>query len=69
MIVTDLHLAGISSSPTKAEPPLVVDPDGMLPGEITLQRLEAVAWRYPKVREVSRGIQLDQLAERDPCDR
>jgi len=59
MVVTDLDLAGIGSIPSEAEPPLVVDPDGMSSGQVSLERFETIAWRHPKIGKLSSGIQLD----------
>jgi hypothetical protein len=37
MVIDDLDAFGIAAGPHEAQPPLVVDPDRVLPGTITLQ--------------------------------
>ncbi len=42
MVVHDLHVLGPGGGPSEADPPLVVDPNAVLPFAIALQRLQAV---------------------------
>ena len=44
MIVDDLDAFRRAFAPDKAQPPLVVDPDGVLAPPVTVQCLEAVSW-------------------------
>ena len=68
MIVNDLHLLWPSIRPHEADPPLVVDPDAVLPCSITLQSFEPVAGRDAKVIEHRRRTHLTKLAQCDPVD-
>jgi hypothetical protein len=45
MIISDLHFIGVSIPPQKADSPLIVDPDTVLPLSVARQLLKAVARR------------------------
>lgn len=49
MVVTDLDLKGIGTLPSKADPPLIIDPDGMQARAISLETLKAIPWRNPQI--------------------
>src|SRR5699024_5713697 len=68
VVVSDLHLLRSGVRPYETDPPLVVDPDAVLSGPITLERLETVARRDSEVFERLCGPHLTQLAQRDPMD-
>jgi hypothetical protein len=68
MIVDDLDIVGRSIMPPKANPPLLVDPDAVLPAPLTLQSLEPVAWRHPQVSQSTRLVEHAQLAQRHRLD-
>jgi hypothetical protein len=57
VVVNDLDVFEASIGPTKADPPLVVDTDAVLPYPITFQGLEAVSWWHAQRVERRRGIQ------------
>src|SRR5881394_2885713 len=38
MVVNDFDVVGITFMPTEAQPPLIIDPDGVLPFAITFER-------------------------------
>lgn len=61
MIVRYLNLVRVSVSPSKAYPPLVVDPDAVLAGTISAKFLEPVTRRNSKIIELSARVDLDQL--------
>jgi hypothetical protein len=44
MIIDDLDVCRLAVPPAKAHAPLIVDPDRVLSGAISLQRLESKAW-------------------------
>jgi hypothetical protein len=48
MVTRDLDVMGILVIPAETNTVLVVYSDAMLPGSITLQGLQAVAWWDPK---------------------
>ena len=66
MVVNDLHLLWASARPSEADAPLGVDPDAVLTGPITFQRLEPVAGRSPQIVQDSCGTHLAKLAQRRP---
>src|SRR5690554_4670175 len=68
VVVNDLHLLRSGVGPHEADPPLVVDPDAVLPGPIALQRLEPVPGRDAEIVKRLRGPDLTQLAQRHPLD-
>ncbi len=45
MGVSDFHVKGIALVPLEADPPLIIDPDTVLPLPIPLKRFQAVAGR------------------------
>jgi hypothetical protein len=68
VVVHDLDVVGAVRRPPEADPPLVVDPDAVLPVAVTPQRFEAVARRDAQGRQYGGGVDLQQLASRDPLD-
>lgn len=68
MVVNDLNPFWTSVAPPKADSPLIVDSDTVLPRTITAQTLEPVARRNPEVFQTTRSINLAQLAQRDASD-
>ncbi|HSA82705.1 MAG TPA: hypothetical protein VLE23_17945, partial [Geminicoccaceae bacterium] len=62
MIVDDVDIVGRSLMPPEASPPLLTNPDAVLPTPIAPQGLEPVAWRHPQVVQDSRLVQHAQLA-------
>jgi hypothetical protein len=49
VVIDDLDLEGVAVSPFEAEAPLVVDPQAVLPGPITLQCLQMISWWHPQI--------------------
>jgi len=49
VIVRDFDVVRINANKTEANPPLVVDGDGVLTNPITFQRVKPVAARHPQV--------------------
>ena len=68
MVVNDLNPFWTSVAPPKADSPLIVDSDTVLPRTITAQTLEPVARRNPKILQTTRSVDLTQLAQRDASD-
>lgn len=68
MVVNDLNPFWTSVAPPKADSPLIVDSDTVLPRTITAQTLEPVARRNPEVFQTTRSINLAQLAQRNASD-
>jgi hypothetical protein len=65
MVINDLDLVDISLSPGEANPPLVIDPDIMLPLAVAFQSLKPVAWRNLQVLEKFGAMEIQELPPRD----
>ena len=67
VVVYDLHVVGVPTLPPKAHPPLIVDPDAVLPPPlpVSLQLLQAVARRDLEVVQAAGRMQDQEFAERD----
>ena len=68
MVVNDLNPFWTSVAPPKADSPVIVDSDTVLPRTITAQTLKPVARRNPKILQTTRSVNLTQLAQRDAHD-
>ena len=69
MIIDNLDIVGLSPLPTKADPPLVVDANAVVPYPAPTKLLEAVPRRHSQVVQGGRGVQLHELAQRDSMHR
>jgi len=49
VVVNDLDISRDAPRPPEADSVLVVDPDAVLTLSVTLELLEAIPWRYPKI--------------------
>jgi hypothetical protein len=67
MVVADLYFDGIRSLPTEADPPLVIDPDGVPAGAFPLKSLKPVTRRDSEIGKLSGSIKLDKLSVRNTC--
>nr|BFF06767.1 hypothetical protein GCM10023233_17360 [Brevibacterium otitidis] len=65
-VVDDLHIARARRGPDEADAPLVVDLDAVLPRPVALQEFDPVAGRNPKLVELVRRVEKQQLHERLP---
>ena len=61
MVVGDLHVAGVLPFPSEDDAPLFVDTDGMESGELAFHKLQAVAGGLPKVFEIYRFMDGNEL--------
>ena len=57
VVVIDLNFVCVSRSPQEANPPLIVDPNAVLPSSVTGKLLEAISWRHPQVNKNSSNIE------------
>jgi hypothetical protein len=65
MIIGDFSLVRVSIPPDKANPVLVIDPDGVLPFSIPRQSFQSIPGRKAKVLQCRGGIQHLEFTERD----
>jgi hypothetical protein len=56
MVIDDFDVPRTVVPPAKADSPLVVDPDAVLPATIAAEFFEAVARRYPHVVQILGAI-------------
>ena len=66
MVIHDFDFVGISADPTKADSPLVVDPDAPLSSPIAAKSFESIPRWNPEVLQLGRSVDLPQLAEGNP---
>ncbi len=65
MIVCYFNVIGIAVFPAKADSPLIVDPDTILPFAIAFQGFEPVARRNPEVLKMPGLVKVQELT---PCN-
>lgn len=65
MIVGDLDVVRVAVAPPKADAPLIVDANAVLPDAIATEFFQSIAGGYPQVGQLLSGIQDEKLAERD----
>ena len=63
MIINDLDVIRIAILPTKADAPLIVDPNTVLASAIASEFLQPITWRHAEVLEELCGIDQPQLSE------
>lgn len=51
--------------PAEADPPLIIDPDTVLPGSIALELLQTIARWRPEILELLRGVEHHELSEHE----
>lgn len=62
VVIDDLNIVGILSVPTKAEAPLVVDANAVLPATVALEGFQAIAGRQTHDVESIGGIELQEFS-------
>lgn len=63
MIVYDLDVLRRAVFPAKADPPLLIDANAVLPRPIALELLQSIPGWYPQFIESDRGIEQQQFAK------
>ena len=66
MIIDDLDPFRRAFPPDEADPPLIVDPDTILPLPVAAQSLKPVSWNCRHILQLLRVVQHPQLS---PCYR
>jgi len=69
MVVGYFNVTGISVFPEKTYPPLIVDPDAVLPFAITPQCFKPVARRDPEVLQTPGLVKVQKLTSCNPLKR
>jgi hypothetical protein len=60
MVIHNLDFVGVAVGETKADTPLVIDPDRMPAGAVASQRFKSVRGRQPQIINSGSRIQLPQ---------
>ncbi len=68
VVVDDLDVSGICARPAETDPPLIVDPDTVLPGAIAFELLQSVTGRHAEIVERLGGIDGHEFAQHDPAE-
>jgi len=68
VIVHDFNVVGVPFPPSKAETPLVVDPNAVLSLSVAMQGFQAVSRRRHQVSQFRGAVQLPELPARDMLD-
>lgn len=68
MIINNFDFISVAALPTKANPPLVIDANAVLPVPVTLQRLEPIPRRAGQILKDDGAVQLPQLSLSNPLD-
>jgi len=68
MIIHNLNIMCIALSPTKANAPLVIDPDAMLSRSVAGQSFQSVPWWDPQRHQIGSGIKHPQFPQRCPLN-
>jgi len=69
VIVDDLDVVCVSVSPPKADAPLIVDADAVLPLSVAAQCLEPIAGRGGQILDDASAVQIQELPTRLSFDR
>jgi hypothetical protein len=62
MIVYNLNIVGVTIAPSKADSPLVVNANTVLPLALACQLLKSISRRHPKVSESLRRIKKEECS-------
>jgi hypothetical protein len=70
VIVRDLDVdrAGGTTGPLKANPPLIVDTDAVLPFAVAAQSLKPVSWQCGEILQAGGSLQAIEPLLRLPCE-
>jgi hypothetical protein len=68
MIVHDLYVVRIAIAPSKANSPLIINTNAVLPLSVPAQGLEMIAGRGTQIANFHGNIQLPQFALCDPLE-
>jgi hypothetical protein len=62
VVISDFHIKSIATAPGKADSPLVIYPNAVLPFPVILELFQAVAGRHTKIIQLYRSVKDHQLS-------
>ena len=62
MVVADGNVIGIFILETKADPPLIIDRDGVLTLSVAGEGMQLVTWRYEQILQTNGEVQILKFA-------
>jgi hypothetical protein len=62
MVIDDLDFMCVATPPRKADTPLIVDANTVLPFAVTPQGLKVIAWRRCQIAQFRCAVELTQFA-------
>src|SRR2546425_12330605 len=68
VIIHDFYLVAMPIAPNETNPPLIVNPDRVLPFPVAAQCLQLVSWRRCQHAQFRRGVQLQEFSQRDALE-
>jgi hypothetical protein len=63
VVIRNLNVVGVAVAPPKADTPLIVDPDAVLPATVAQQLLKSIAGRRSKVIQCFGRIENEELSQ------
>jgi hypothetical protein len=68
MVIHDFDVIAMAVAPDEADPPLIVDANGVLSFSVAPQGLQLIAGRRGQDAQLGRGMQLQQLPQRNALE-
>jgi hypothetical protein len=68
VVIHYLYVFGASFRPAKADAPLIIDANAVLPEAVALQCFKAIAQRHPQIIQAARDLKLSELSLRHGSD-
>jgi hypothetical protein len=68
VIVDDFHFVTIAIAPNKTDPPLIVDPNRVLPFTVSMQCFQLISGRRRQNAQLRGCVKLEQFPNGNPLD-
>ena len=68
MIIHNFDIVRVAVLPSKANSPLIIDTDAVLPLSVPFQRFQLIAGRLPQILNSSGAVQVEKFAPRLPFE-
>ncbi len=68
MVIDNLHFVGFAVAPHEADPPLLIDPNAVLPCSVASKLLKLVPWEHREMIQPTGSIQHLQFSQRTVMD-